>query len=665
MRPAARRSGSGPARALAAARFALAVVLALAVRGRPAAAAGADADSGAYAYASVITTINKVGLAISNYGFLGNSFTNRSPSFEYPLGSGYEHMGRGGLWIGAHALGDTSAFTGVSAAVVDNSQGSNSIGETEFTPRGVSIAQSSRIANSRYWSPDAVSDQDLVCFYGDEPAKPASGFQRERHTPMRVLVRQTTYGFTLPAAESFVVVRFTLFNQGPPLRDLWVGLYTQLVSGNKNAYSIWPPSAAGGPGSWYYKVRAELDPSRSLYAEHFCQTDLNYPLNCRFNQVPPWAGVKYLRTTPPGPHDVTFHWWTYSPGDTARDTDTKRYAILSERVTMDPSACPIDGTCSPITVMGVGPFPELAPDDSLTVDFAFLGGEDRAALDKHADYAQFAASIDYRLPSAPPSPRLRVEVDEQAADLWWDDSPESVVDPASLIPGGKDFEGYRVYLGLDREQPTMVAQYDLVDTTGFNSGLDLARAPVPRVIDGVTYRYHRRIAGLKDGFRYWGAVTSYDTGDDATESLESSISQNKFLAVPNPAPGDSPAGIVVYPNPYRVETRWDEGRLVREHYLWFAGLPARCVLRIYTLSGDEVLEKRLDGESGRGARGIYDPVRDRDTGAPALSGSSFAWDLVTRRGQAAATGLYLWSVEDLSSGGFSRGKFLVVKSDRQ
>jgi hypothetical protein len=47
------------------------------------------------------------------------------------------------------------------------------------------------------------------------------------------------------------------------------------------------------------------------------------------------------------------------------------------------------------------------------------------------------------------------------------------------------------------------------------------------------------------------------------------------------------------------------------------------------------------------------------------SGATFAWDLISDRGQAIATGLYIWTVEDRSGGGMQRGKLLVVKSDRE
>src|SRR5512141_578278 len=70
----------------------LALALALALD-----AGGAGADVGRYQ--AKITDANRVGLTVTNYGFFGNNFNSRAPSFEYPLGEGFEHMSRAGLWI--------------------------------------------------------------------------------------------------------------------------------------------------------------------------------------------------------------------------------------------------------------------------------------------------------------------------------------------------------------------------------------------------------------------------------------------------------------------------------------------------------------------------------------------------------------------------------------
>jgi hypothetical protein len=618
-------------------------------------------------YVARLANRNKVGLTVTNYGFFGNNFTSRSSSFEFPLGSGFEHMSRAGLWVGALALSDTGAFVGVTTALVDATQGGASANETEFAPTADVVSERSRLVNSRVYSPAAISDQDLICSYTDAAPKSPFGNQRERHSPLHVTVRQTTLGFTLRAAEAFVVARFVVVNDGAPLRDAWLGLYAQLASGDKNRYTTWPPSAGSGPGSWYFKAHIEFDAARRLFSERYCLAP-PYPVRCDESAVPPWAGVKLLGVSP---GDITgkrvnWRWWTFALGDTSRDEDVEKYGLMRDPRVDDPTGCALLGACSPIQLMSVGPFDRIEHGDSVSVDVAFVGGLDQPALQAHADYAQFAHDVHYRLPSPPPSPRVLVETGLQHAEVWWDDSPEFASDPTSPAPGGRDFEGYRVYLGLDQQAPARVAQFDLRDTTGFNTGLEPALAPVPRVKDGVTYRYHHRIDGLKDGFRYWGAVTSYDTGDQTVESLESGLTENKFLVIPMANAAEHP-GVFVFPNPYRVEAVWDAGRPPRDKVVWFGGLPARCTVRVYTLAGDRVMSREFDGSvyHTENIRGLWTPERNPDTGAPALSGASFAWDLISDRGQAIASGLYIWTVEDRAGGAVQRGKLLVVKSDRE
>jgi hypothetical protein len=80
-----------------------------------------------------------------------------------------------------------------------------------------------------------------------------------------------------------------------------------------------------------------------------------------------------------------------------------------------------------------------------------------------------------------------------------------------------------------------------------------------------------------------------------------------------------------------------------------------------------VFETPFEGSSyrGEGARGLFNPQTDRDVTPPSLSGASYAWNMITNGGQAAATGLYIFAAEDLDSGKVWRGKFLIVKSDRE
>jgi hypothetical protein len=411
-----------------------------------------------------------------------------------------------------------------------------------------------------------------------------------------------------------------------------------------------------------------------MVTERYCQARVLAA--CRFDLVPEIVGVKLLGVKPGNYRDttdkrITFAAWSWAPGNAARADDSLKYEIMSTGLKQSLEPLPdslAPGTGDPVTLLAVGPFPLVNPGDSISVDFAYIGALSYEELNKRAVIAQRAYDLDYIVPVPPPSPKIKVVAREQALDYYWEDSPESFSDPTSPIK--LDFEGYRVYLGSNRDSLDLVGQFDLGtaphDTTGFNTGLDGPRLATPVTIDGETYHYKFTVDHLRDGFKYYAAVTSYDLGDPNIESLESGFAQNELVAIPGPAPGGerNDLGITVFPNPYRVEASWDRGTQAKDHYLWFANLPSQCKIRIYTLSGDLVYSTDFDGASytGLNARGINRGGADIKS---ILPGTMWGWDLITREGQAAATGLYMWAVEDKHSGARQTGKFLLVKSDRE
>jgi hypothetical protein len=624
-------------------------------------------------YAIRVLDQNLHGISITNYGFIGNNFTSRAPSWEYPLGTGYEHMVRAGLWFGAIGLDDNGVFTGVTTSAVDGAQGSAAASATEFTPVSDNVGARSRLPSSRVFTPAAVSELDLISTYDDgTPTRALSN--SEDHRPLRIRVNQYNYSWSFSNYAHFVVFHYVIRNEGPPLRDAWVGLYAEMASGPKNAYSVWPPSSSGSTiGSWFNKKEVGYVDSLRLLTERFC-TALPIPDGCAYSLAPPIMGMKLLGVRPGTLADttdkrVTLQAWSYAPGNAARDEDVERYALMASGQVQPLSPLPDSlspGLGDPVTLLAAGPFRQIDPGDSVEVDFVLIGALTHEELAQRAGIAQRAYELGYIVPVPPPSPRMRVVPRDGALEVYWDDSPESFEDPTGTNP--RDFEGYRVYVGEDRNDTRRYAEFDLAtapnDTAGFNTGLAAVRLPSPEIIDGVPYHYRTSIRSLRNGFKYFVAVTAYDLGTSDIESLESGRTQNLVMAIPAPAPGERREGVTVFPNPYRVEAQWDAGTNVRRHYLWFANLPERARIRIYTLSGDLVYESDFDGRTydGSNAQGIYNPATD----LPAtLSGALFGWDLITRQGQAAATGLYLWAVEDLADGEVQRGRLLIVKSDRE
>jgi hypothetical protein len=640
--------------------------------------AAADADTSTRVFVSLISgrdetgrDLNLMSINLTNYGFIGNNFTTKTPSMEYPVGTGHEHLVRGGLWIGALAADANGAFTGVTTGAVDGFTGDAAASATEFSPEGDHIDVRSSLPNNRRYSPLAVSERDLIGHFDDLIPKRAQN-NREDHRPLGVVIRQENYSWSFADYRHMVFFHWVITNSGAPLHNVFLGLYDELASGPKNNYSTWPPG-----GSWFKKKQINWVDSLSMFTERFCLS-VPIPDGCSYSITPELAGIKLLGVRPgslrgPQAKQVTMQAWNFSPGDPTRDEDVERYGLMSSPTSTSLNPLPTDLSPrdgDPVELISVGPFADLNPGDSLQVDFVYLGGTDDDTMIKRAHTAQRAYDLNYIVPVPPPSPHFKAVVREGAVDYYWDDSPESFIDLTSPIP--KDFEGYRLYAGEARDSLHLLAQFDLAtpphDTTGFNTGLDVVRLNPPVTIDGETYQYKYTLTGLRTGFKYFAAVTAYDLGSTEIESLESGKTQNEIMFVPAPRAGERSGGVVVFPNPYRVEAVWDHEAWklgnVREHYLWFANLPARCNIRIYTLAGDLILDEAFDGATynGSNARGIFDPANDLPG---TFSGATFGWDLVTRRGQAAATGLYMWSVEDKSNGKTQVGKVLIVKSDRE
>ena len=631
----------------------------------------------------LVTSGNSIGLTVYSDGFFGNNFTSRRPSMEYPNGDlDQEHLVRAGIWVGGLYSSSgvfMEADTIVSVVTKDGYQGGDPRQDTEFAVPPAGLLQRSTLIDHPFYDRwDAKSEQDVICAY-----------REQADTMLHVEVVQEILQFSFEPYDAITIVNFRIVNVDSiaPIYDLVFGFYAEFVSGWKGGHEDWPPTG------WFRQNNIEYTPggvadTLRLLTEHRHLLDNG--------MCPSWAGMKLLGTRPDtiANKTVSFNWWEWDPFYTQDETPVTngdQYRLMLNGDADATSSNEALGRLSPVTVLSVGPLGTesfthddgsehfiLFPGDTVMVSYALLGGiptDDAdpprtAQEDIHYNslHAQTAFNLNFNIPIPPPSPRLHVEPSHSGITLWWDAQPLAFIDPKSRL---EDFEGFRVYISdLDKAAGfELLGEFDLVDSLFYNTSLEMITAPEPLVIvaDGDTtvypFRYH--IAGLRDGFKYWVAVTSFDTGTLDMKSLESGISQNQTFVIPGPSDGDLPDNrVVVFPNPYHGDAAWDEP-LVRDRYLWFAGLPPRCTIRIYSLAGDLIKTIDFDGNTygALDVRGIYDPD-DRSNPArdiPTLSGGMAAWDLTTRMDQAVATGLYVFSVENLATGHVERGKFLIMK----
>ena len=223
------------------------------------------------------------------------------------------------------------------------------------------------------------------------------------------------------------------------------------------------------------------------------------------------------------------------------------------------------------------------------------------------------------------------------------------------------------------EEFTLLGEFDKAHPDhmdiGYNTGFDVVKIvnefgeQDSVEVNGNYYHYKFVNSDVKNGWLNYYAVTAYDRGDPSAnlESLESSVYANRKYVYPGVKTSDDWAEqLNVYPNPYRGQAKWD-GHGSRGRQIWFQNLPSKAEIRIFSLAGD--LVDILDHDSNYNGSDIQN-IDDRKD--PQFSGGEHAWDLITRHDQAAASGLYLFTVENLdneslSYGDIKEGKFLIIK----
>jgi hypothetical protein len=364
-------------------------------------------------------------------------------------------------------------------------------------------------------------------------------------------------------------------------------------------------------------------------------------------------------------------------------------------------------------LVSAGPFEEFAPGDIIEVSFAYVfakKNEDgnpnsdnnelqRKNLIANAGWAQqayngedqnFNGILDdgedndgdgeitrFILPSPPSIPRTRVEPGDSKINIFWTDNAEQSIDP---ISNRRDFEGYRVYLsklGFDvtgvpdlARDFSLAAQYDKAGNNLFyESGFSSIKLAEPLYFDGDTNAYHYKytLENIPNGWQYAVAVTAFDEGNPESnlESLESSFLANNYRAFAGTEANENmdENAPFVYPNPYYYGSAWEGQSNFQEESrkLIFANLPARCLIRVYTVGGDFIDEIRHDEAYDGSDTRWFKTFGAEDAGENRFSGGEHAWDLLSIESQIISRGLYMYSVEDLNSGESYTGKFVIIK----
>jgi hypothetical protein len=170
-------------------------------------------------------------------------------------------------------------------------------------------------------------------------------------------------------------------------------------------------------------------------------------------------------------------------------------------------------------------------------------GHDTTRLFRTKSNFEKAYLMNYNFAKAPDIPIVTAMAGDHKVTLFWDTTAEASVDPSSTEPGGRDFEGYKIYRSTDPgwndaapitngygdvifRKP--IAQFDL------NNGIKgFATVPTQAVHfylgDDTGLKHMWVDTSVQNGMTYYYAVTSYDHGDASANIDPSECS--KFVAL--------------------------------------------------------------------------------------------------------------------------------------
>ncbi|MCP4571515.1 MAG: hypothetical protein GY838_04120 [bacterium] len=530
--------------------------------------------------------------------------------------------------------------------------------------------------NSDHFHPDALATQHINHYFHD-----LFILESGSHTALGIRVHLRTLAWSIPYADDFVILDYTLVNiSDEDMSDVYLGFWCDTTVGNTENTDPYDPQAPVG-WNFYDDMNGGWGPAGQV-PTHAAPGDDNIWMAYEHDAdgdeglATSWIGYRLLGTNreaqpEEGTRPVSYNAWSFKnlpdeddwyirPDDPDSIPQIGKYQLMSNGQFDVGETQEVDFTRPGnwVSIISTGPFPHWAAGDTMRMSWAIVAGPDSLGLLDNSRVSQLAYDNGFEIPGGPPSPILDFAFADDSVIMRWapgdsidaagdpllDDSPlRSPEHHISSATDKPDFQGYRVYRYQGQtisQDPyslsTLIAEYDKIDGIGFDAGLPpLNEDGLREVVD----------TDLLDGFPYWYSVVSFSAPDlvEGLPEFQSGFNENAELVHPGPAPvrpGD-PRKVGVYPNPYRAASLFDSrgGEQEFGRRIWFTGLPARCSIQVFTVAGDLVQTLFHD-----------DPNSGQEP-----------WDLLTGHTRAIASGLYVYAVEDQDTGEIQRGKLVIIK----
>ncbi len=626
--------------------------------------------------------IGTIWMRVTNFSMVGDdAYRDRTPSADWPGGSGNSYMYRGSIWL-------TGTRNGV--------RSTSSTEDKEFAP--LSLVGKESILNG-------IGERTTTKF--TDAIK-----TNEAHIPIGLEITQQSYAYALNFADDFIIFKYSLKNVGLDTTGNGVADNTSAIKnvhftfrmdGDISKLTTWDTEADFVnrddhamclTGDWdelklfpYMDYQLAQDSllwnelglyvgdstltimfdgdnrgrvsevdinqidSTSLsgyYFSHNPDDDFGNPNPLGVFQSPGVLAMQMIQTTPhinPKSYTTSYIGQNFS-GDAAMWNNAIGKTTFDKLFKLPPfqGGGVNEGDYRAITTFG--PLDSLAYGDSLEVIFAIGVGADAKnagiysfnELIKEMEIAKTLVSDNFEIDmnEIPELPQLNVGavIDEnnvfKGVNLSWN--------PILSL----EHPNFTEFIVAKYKERTVagIPIYDTLSVISKDEALVLYDASPNQTIsvydDAIEFGYDYTFTLFVKGY--------------SDKYFDVELNSNDFITATGKSEVNALDEILVVPNPYRASAPWNNKNPSSssrwKDRLFFINLPEDATIRIYTLDGDFV--KMISPSDLRNIEN-----------APETNKATAEWDLVSRSNREVAPGVYLYHVS--SSLGEKTGKFVILK----
>ncbi len=269
-------------------------------------------------------------LAIANNGTFGtygrsipDPFTGDPiPSCIFPKNSDLVYLWVAAIWIGAVVGRDTLVSVGDEDFYVTQEFWPDQLPFGEFEYRSID-------ANSAFYHPEALSEEDIICEYADTLTDPnyvnQDNTDKRAHRPLNIKVTQRSMAWSYSYAEDFILFDYQVENIGTKLlEDVYLGIWVDgdVWHTSRNSPEGWNDDIVG-----FYRTHPAPEDDRfldTINVAYHADNDGDPEAGAwDYRSTQSAVGVRVVRT-PSDSLTYSFNWWIINYSNASRDFGPRR-----------------------------------------------------------------------------------------------------------------------------------------------------------------------------------------------------------------------------------------------------------------------------------------------------------------------------------------------------